>query len=134
MSDNILGFDFGKKRIGVAVGQQLTNSARPLTQINSIDWDSIDKLLEEWQPQTLIVGLPLNMDDSISPLAKVAKKFAKQLEQHCNLPTHLIDERLSSREALERLKDMGKNKPSKEEINSMAAAVILETWLHNQQD
>lgn len=132
MSDNILGFDFGKKRIGVAVGQQLTNSARPLTQIDSVDWDNIDKLLAEWQPQQLVVGLPLNMDDSISPLAKAAKKFSKQLEQHCHLPTHLIDERLSSREALERLKEMGKNKPSKEEINSMAAAVILETWLHNQ--
>jgi putative Holliday junction resolvase len=72
------------------------------------------------------------MDDSISPLAKAAKKFAKNLEKHCSLPTHLIDERLSSREAIARLKDMGKNRPSKEEINSMAAAVILETWLHNQ--
>lgn len=128
----LLGFDFGTKRIGVAVGQTLTATARPLTQVNNDDWKNIKQLLDEWRPQALVVGLPLNMDDTESRTSIAAKKFAHKLEEQSQLPVHLCDERLSSREALERLAEAGNNKPSKAEINSMAAAVILESWLHNQ--
>lgn len=127
----LLGFDFGTKRIGVAVGQTLTSTARPLTQVNNDDWKNIKQLIEEWRPQALVVGLPLNMDDTESRTSIAAKAFAKKLTTQFKLPVHLCDERLSSREALERLLEMGNNKPSKAEINSMAAAVILESWLHN---
>lgn len=125
-----LGFDFGQKRIGVAVGQSLTATAHPLTQINTNDWGALKKIIDEWQPKAFIVGLPLNMDDTPSTISKAAQTFAHELEQRYTLPVHLCDERLSSREAIERLQEMGKTKPSKEEINSMAAAVILESWLH----
>jgi len=129
MSDYYLGFDFGKKRIGVAIGQDITSTARPLTQIATDDQNALVDVMNEWQPKALIVGLPLNMDDTAGPLAKAAKKFAKRLENVFERPVHLCDERLTSREAIERLKLQGKNKPTKAEINSMAAAVILETWL-----
>lgn len=131
MPEQILfGFDYGSKRIGIAIGQTLTASARPLTQINTADWQTLDKLIEEWHPNAFVVGLPLNMDDSASKTSKAATAFAKQLQQRYQLNTELCDERLSSREALERLTEQGNNKPSKADINSMAAAVILESWLH----
>ena len=128
----IFGFDFGSKRIGIAIGQTLTKQARALTQINNNsepDWQTLDSLINEWRPQTLIVGLPLNMDDSLGNSAKAAKKFAQQLQQRYQLPIELVDERLSSREARERLQQQGKNKPNKQSINSMAAQIILEDWL-----
>jgi putative Holliday junction resolvase len=126
----LLGFDFGTKRIGIAVGQTLTKSARPLQQISSVDWSSLDKLIAEWRPAALVVGLPLNMDDSPGKMAKAATEFAAALREHYSLLVHLCDERLSSREALERLAERGNTKPSKAELNCMAAAVILESWLH----
>lgn len=129
MSDYYLGFDFGKKRIGVAIGQDITSTARPLTQIATDDQSALAEVINEWQPKAMVVGLPLNMDDTVGPLAKAAKKFAKMLENVFERPVHLCDERLTSREAIERLKQQGNNKPTKAEINSMAAAVILETWL-----
>jgi putative Holliday junction resolvase len=133
MPNAFLGFDFGTKRIGVAVGQLITQSARPLEQVSSIDWQAIDKLVKEWQPAGFVVGLPLHMDDRQSKMSVAAKDFAAQLQKKYTLPTHMCDERLSSREALERLEERGISKPSKAEINNMAAAVILESWLMNQQ-
>ena len=133
MNNHYLGFDFGKKRIGIAVGETITQTARPLAQVATEDMAALEKWVSEWQPAALVVGLPLNMDDSVGPLAKAAKKFAKRLEAHFQKPVHLCDERLTSREALARLAEQGNRKPSKAEINSMAAAVILETWLQNTQ-
>jgi len=129
----VIGFDYGSKRIGIAVGQTLTKTARALTQISNDatpEWSKLDTLIAEWRPKTLIVGLPLNMDDSIGHAADSAKKFAQQLQQRYHLPTHLIDERLSSREARTRLQQQGKRQPDKQAINSMAAQIILEDWLH----
>lgn len=130
----LFGFDFGSKRIGIAVGQTLTKTAHALTQINNNtepQWAALDVLITEWQPKTLIVGLPLNMDDTVGRLTKAAKKFAQQLQERYKLPVELIDERLSSREARERLQQQGKKKPDKTAINSMAAQIILENWLQN---
>ncbi len=132
----VLGFDFGSKRIGIAVGQTLTKQARPLTQIkNNVepDWQMLDHLINEWQPKTLIIGLPLNMDGTLSNVAKAAKRFSQRLQQRYQLPTDLIDERLSSREARIRLQYEGQKKPDKKAINSMAAQIILEDWLNNRE-
>jgi len=124
----------GRKRIGVAVGQSFTGSASPLTQIN-VDaaaqyWEKIAELIREWKPIGLVVGHPLSMDDGVSSSTKLATRFAKQLEQRFGLPVHLVDERLSTREAIERLTAQGKKRYTKEQLNSTAAQVILETFLN----
>lgn len=128
----LLGFDFGRKRIGVAVGQSLTGTASPLSQIDAThDYlEAIEKIIQQWRPQILIVGHPIHMDESESHMSKAATQFAKQLEQRFNLPVHLIDERLSTREAKQRIEELKGNKRyTKEQLNSVAAQVILETWL-----
>jgi putative Holliday junction resolvase len=130
-----LGFDYGRKRIGLAVGQNLTRSATAIAQINvgseGPNWEAIEKQIKEWSPQLLVVGLPLNMDESKSPMSKAAERFASQLEKRFGLPVKLIDERLSTREAKERLTlEKGNTRWSKAELNSTAAKVILETYLN----
>lgn len=134
----ILCFDYGEKRIGVAVGQTLTNTARPLTQIacdgRLPQWQDIDELINNWRPQLLLVGLPLNMDDSESPISKKARFFMSELEARYAKIVIPVDERLTSHAARERLTESGRNKPSKEEINSVAAQIILETWLQEQKN
>jgi len=125
-----MGFDYGPRKIGVAVGQQVTNTASPLTTLRAVqdkpDWAGIGALIEEWRPSLLIVGLPLNMDGSEMPLTGRARRFARQLEGRYRLPVELVDERLSSRAARER---MGGQIKSIEEIDAVAAQLILETWL-----
>ena len=131
----VMGFDYGTKRIGVATGQTLTNTATALTQLSVQQGlpaiSDIQKLLDEWQPDVLIVGLPLNMDDSRSKSSASATHFANWLKKKFKLPVHLIDERLSTREARERIEQPGK-KYTKERLNSVAAQVIVETWLMDQ--
>lgn len=126
----LLGFDYGTHRIGVAVGQTITATASALTTLNAVqqrpDWDQISQLIETWQPQALIVGLPFNMDDTETEVASRARRFARQLEGRYHLPVHLVDERLTSLEATRRLG----GKPKQEgEIDALAAKLILETWL-----
>lgn len=128
-----LGFDFGTKRIGIAFGQTLTASARPLTALrsrnNTPDWDGIAKLIDEWQPQRLIVGLPLNMDGSESDLSKRTRAFSRELERRFQLPIELEDERLSSIQALSEA-DARKSKAF--DKDSAAASIILEQWLNSR--
>lgn len=96
----ILAFDFGLKWVGVAVGQTITGSARPLTTLQAkqgkLQQTALDALIEEWQPNLLVVGLPLNMDDSESEMSARSRRFARFLSKTTNLPTHLVDERLTS--------------------------------------
>ena len=130
----VFAFDYGSKRCGVAVGQTLTKSARPLAQINHSTmskWQTLDTLIKEWQPQTLVVGLPLNMDDSVGNIAAKAKQFGLKLQQRYQLPVQFIDERLSTRAARERLQQQGIKKTNKAAINSTAAQIILEDWLRH---
>lgn len=131
----VLGFDYGAKRIGVAVGQTLLGTASALTQLSAQkgrpEVRAVQVLLDEWRPDALIVGLPLNMDDSPSKSSKAAQRFASWLEIEFKLPVYLVDERLSSREARDRLDQPGK-KYTKTELNSMAAQVIVEGWLMSQ--
>ncbi len=126
----LLGFDFGPRKIGVAVGQTITGSASPLTTIRSRrdkpDWEQIERLMHEWGPTAAVVGLPHNMDDSESDLAPQARRFARQLQGRFALEVHLVDERLTSIEARRQL---GRAATSLEVIDAMAAKLILETWL-----
>jgi putative Holliday junction resolvase len=123
-----LGFDFGSNKIGVASGQSLTGTASPIGIIkanNGIpNWDDIGKLVQQWQPQLIIVGLPLNMDGSESDLSLRAKKFARRLAANYTCAVGLMDERLTSREARELSNHGG-------QIDHIAAVLILESWFNS---
>ena len=123
-----MGFDFGTKKIGVAVGQGLTGSATPVAIITARDgipsWDEIEKLIKTWGPELLVVGLPLNMDDSPSPIYIRAEKFARRLTGRFNIPHQTVDERLSSHAAKTRT---GRNKM----VDAVAAQLILETYFQS---
>lgn len=137
-SRTFLAFDYGTKRIGVAVGQELTGGASALSTVRATDgkpdWDAITKLIDEWQPNEVVVGLPLNMDGSESELSRRATRFGNQLNGRYNLPAHFMDERLSSLQAEEELRNeraavRGKTrKIQKEDIDKLAAKIILESW------
>jgi putative Holliday junction resolvase len=133
----LLGFDFGMKRIGVAVGQTVTRSATPLGVIAANQGvpqlDKIAKLIKTWQPQALVVGIPLNMDGTEQPLTAAAKHFAQLLEKEFAIPVFEMDERLTSVEAKARAFDAGGYKAlQKTQIDSIAAQLILQNWLAQQ--
>jgi putative Holliday junction resolvase len=130
-----MGFDFGYRNIGVAIGQRLTGSATPLPTLHAQkgvpNWNDIQKLIKQWNPDALIVGLPTCIDGKSLYITKPAKKFATQLNEKFHLPVHLIDERLSTKEARSRLFAEGGYRRIQEcEVDSAAACVILEQWLH----
>jgi putative Holliday junction resolvase len=131
-----LGFDYGTKRIGVAVGQELTGTATPLTTVRAVDgkpdWPAITRLVEQWQPDEVVVGLPLNMDGTFHELSYRAQRFGNQLHGRYNLRAHFMDERLSSLEA-ERLLKGKSPRIQKADIDMLAAKVILEAWLEQQE-
>ena len=124
--ETLICFDYGEKRIGVAVGQTITATATPLETIrvrnNQPDWNRISGLIEQWRPAALVVGQPLNMDGTRQLLTDLAERFARQLEGRYHLPVHLADERLSTYEAKDRLQD-------DHNLDPVAAQVILESWL-----
>lgn len=128
----LLGFDHGEKRIGVAVGQQVTGTARALTTLSAQhgqpDWTRVTALLDEWRPDALVVGLPLQLDGSSSASTEAAQRFARRLEGRYHLPVYMMDERLSSFEAEQHLQQQGPS-PDKAVIDSMAAQIILQNWL-----
>lgn len=133
----ILGFDFGLKNIGIAYGQALTNIATPLTTIkanNGIpNWNEIKNIIDEWQPNVLIVGIPLNMDGTEQDTTVLARKFAISLKNTFNLPVIEVDERLTTWEAKKELKIPYKDAVSKKEqhkVNAKAAAILIEQWLN----
>jgi len=126
-----LGFDYGTHKIGVAVGQTLTQSANPLTTLSNPrgkpDWQRIEALLKEWQPDALVVGHPFEMTDKEANNAPAAKKFSRQLHGRYHLPVHLVDERLTTREAWNQLGNDAAKDVTK--VDSFAAKLILETYL-----
>jgi putative Holliday junction resolvase len=132
--DTLLGFDFGPRKIGVAVGQTVTGSASALTTIRSRrdkpDWGRIERLMREWRPNGAVVGLPFNMDDTEGTIAPSARRFARQLEGRFGIRVHLVDERLTS---LAARRQLGRDARSLEAIDALAAKLILETWLHEQR-
>jgi putative Holliday junction resolvase len=131
----LLGFDFGTRKIGVAVGQTVTGSASPLLTLryrhDKPDWVAITRLVAEWQPEALVVGIPYNPDGTEVEWAAQIHRFMRQLEGRFHLPVHRADERLTSMEARQRL---GREATSPGAMDAMAAQLILETWLseHSQ--
>lgn len=134
----LLGFDYGQKRIGIAVGQTLTCTVTPLATLTAVnqkpDWRGIEKLIKEWRPDMLVVGLPLHMDGSEHELTQAARRFGHQLKGRYNLPVAWMDERLSSVEAEDYLRQHGgKMRSQKQDIDKIAAGLILQSWLEQQQ-
>ena len=130
----LLGFDYGTKQIGVAVGQVITGQARELCVLkaqNGVpDWQQIEALMREWQPDALVVGLPLNMDGTPSDMSARAEKFARRLNGRFNLPVHTHDERLTTFEAKgERLRQGQRGGYRDRPVDALAAALLLEGWL-----
>lgn len=129
----LLGFDYGTERIGVAVGQEVTGTATPVTTLKTIkgapDWQQISQLIEQWQPELFIVGLPLNMDGTESDMCKKARRFGNQLNGRYNHEVVWFDERLSSAEAEQMKSDQGIQRQTDE----LAAQVILQTWLNENR-
>lgn len=128
-----IAFDFGMKRIGVAVGQTVTKTARPLDTIqakNGIpNWDAIARLVKKWLPDALVVGIPLNMDGTDQPISLVAREFAQQLRVQFNLPVYEADERLTTKDARERLFQQGGFKALQDgQVDRVAAQLILQNW------
>lgn len=133
--DVYLSFDFGYKRIGVAVGQRLTCSASPLitldAKMGTPDWNAIQKLINQWKPEALVVGIPTTIDGEELYTTSPARRFAKLLGKHSGLKVHLVDERLSTKEARGQLFEQGGYRKIKQsEVDSIAACVILEQWLN----
>ena len=125
----LIAFDFGEKRIGAAVGQTVTRTATPLETVpvrrEKPDWNAIDRLIDAWKPDALVVGLPLNMDGTEQRVTARARRFASRLHGRSGLPVHLADERLSTREAWTRLVESGSRRDGPDPV---AAQVILEGW------
>jgi len=151
MNHYFLGFDYGKKRIGIAIGQTFTATATPLTTLlvhqQQPEWSKLNALIQEWQPQALVVGTPIHADGSENEMTVAVHSFSEQLAQRYLLPIYLIDERLSSVAAAERpslisamnqrKSNYRKSKKNNQsiELDAIAAQIILETWLAepNQQ-
>ncbi|BBV64342.1 MULTISPECIES: Holliday junction resolvase RuvX [Kluyvera] len=132
-SGTLLAFDFGTRSIGVAIGQRITGTARPLAalkaQDGTPDWNLIARLLKEWQPETVIVGLPLNMDGTEQPLTARARNFANKIHGRFGVAITLHDERLSTVEARAGLFEHGGFRAlDKGSVDSASAVVILESY------
>lgn len=133
----ILGFDFGMKNIGIAVGQELTRTANPLTAIKARDgipdWEQIAQLLQEWQPALLIVGLPLNMDGTEQTMTAAARRFGNRLHGRFGLPVEWQDERLTTYEALDQMGIRSKmDSRQRSDVDQLSAQLILQSWLNQQ--
>lgn len=132
-----LAFDYGLKRIGVAVGEQITGTARALPSINNAstpDWVAIEKLVASWRPKGLVVGLPLNDAGGEESITAASRGFAAELERRFDIATHLADERYSSRAADDALRDARASgrmtrRVRKGDRDGAAARVILEQWM-----
>ncbi|WP_339058273.1 Holliday junction resolvase RuvX [Candidatus Regiella endosymbiont of Tuberolachnus salignus] len=133
VNSTIMAFDFGTKSIGVAIGQTITGTATALSALKARDgipdWLQVEKLLREWQPELVVVGLPLNMDGTEQPLTSRARKFANRLHSRFNVKIALHDERLSTVAARSHLFDHGGYRAlDKGSVDAASAAVILCSW------
>jgi putative Holliday junction resolvase len=146
-----MGFDYGTKRIGIAIGQTITATAHPLTIVmvknQQPDWLHLQTLVQEWQPQALVVGMPLHANGSINVIAAAAQQFTQQLATRYQLPVYTINETLSSVAAAEKISapvrlttekashstlksrhSKKKNHRQGKGLDAVAAQIILETW------
>jgi putative Holliday junction resolvase len=130
----LLSFDFGLRWIGCAIGQTLTGTASPQASLQAKDgiprWEDIDKLLATWKPDAVVVGLPLNMDGSVSEMCLRARKFGNRIHGRFGIAVHFADERLSSFEARGDIIDnTGSRDFKNQSVDSRSAAIILESWM-----
>lgn len=128
----ILAFDYGTSKIGVAVGQQITQTATPLAQITwkNNNWQLIDQVIHEWQPDAILIGIPTKMNGDWQKITTLAKAFANTVKTRYRVAVFEVDERLSTKSAKSTIfaasgyKGLQKNK-----VDSVAAAIILEQWM-----
>ena len=136
----VLGFDLGTHRIGVAIGQELTQSARPLTTIQRknkrSDWEKIEALFNEWGATAAVVGIPLQQDGSEQEMSRLSRKFGNQLRGRLNLTVYEVDERLTSVEAESIIRaNRGNRRPLEErDVDAVAATRILQSWFNGSED
>ena len=133
----LLAFDFGLTQIGVAVGNAVLGTCEPLTVLRAKEgqpnWDETAKLLEEWQPDLLLVGDPLNMDGTPSEIGVRARRFARRLHGRFGKPVELVDERLTSHAAKAEARERGhRGNYRRDPVDSLAATLILESWLNGR--
>ena len=132
----LLGFDFGTKSIGVSTGQMITATAQPIAAIKANDgipnWDIVEAVLNEWKPDLVVIGLPLNMDGTEQAITQRAKKFGNRLAGRFGAKIVFQDERLTTASAKEFIFDRGGYKAlEKGKIDSVSAALILESWMES---
>lgn len=136
----LIALDYGLRRIGVAAGTIATGTATPLTTLTASsdepDWPALDGLIAEWSPDLLILGLPLNTDGSDSAMTVAVRKFAAVIGERYKLQVELVDERYTSAEAENILKDQRRQglrsrKLKKEDVDALAAQLIAESWMHS---
>ncbi|HSE13711.1 MAG TPA: Holliday junction resolvase RuvX [Rudaea sp.] len=133
----VLGFDYGTRRIGIAVGNSISRSSRALEVLANAecgpDWSRLDALLREWRPDALLVGLPLTVNDAEQQASRAARSFAAEMEARYRLPVTLVDERHSSREAAQRFAERRAGGAARRKhaaaLDAEAAAIIVERWL-----
>jgi len=135
MASTFLAFDYGEKYIGVAAGSRHSRQAQALTTLRGSaknpDWVRISRLIEEWRPDALVVGLPLNMDGSDNPMTQAARAFGQRLQDRYNLPVHMVDERLSTLAARDILNEAGvPMRRHKSHLDRLAAQTILQAFLN----
>jgi putative holliday junction resolvase len=135
----ILGFDFGTKYIGVAIGQTITNTARPIACLkvinNHINWEKIDELIYHWKPQQLVIGIPIDLPKNKHIITEKCLSFGKKIEKRYHLPTHKVNEILSTWEAKKKLNLLKRSSFANEElleINANAAAILVQQWMDDQ--
>lgn len=133
-----LCFDYGLQNIGVAYGQSITGSANELAPVRARDgipkWEEIQILIEHWQPDVIVIGLPINMDGTESELSQRARKFGRRINGRFNIEAIYMDERLSTFDAKQEAKERGhKGNYKQQPIDSIAARLILESWFASSQ-
>lgn len=134
----LMAFDFGTRRIGVASGQEMLGTGKPLTMLPARDgvpdWDQVERLLKEWKPDRVLVGLPLNMDDTENDMCARARKFGKRLHGRFHVEVEMVDERLTSFEAKGDVMAAGGSRDfGRDGVDDRAAVLILETWFNQQK-
>lgn len=132
----VMAFDFGIKHIGIAIGQEITKTASTFYSIKALegqpDWNELDDIIHEWKPDLIVVGDPYNMDGSRSKIQDMSDRFSDALYKRYQIQLEKTDERLSSREANERLQNLDIGTKSSSNKHSISAQVILEDWFRSK--
>ncbi len=137
MSNTVLAFDFGTKKIGVAVGNSQVGTCSPLGIIEAknkqVNWDGVENIIKKWRPGTIVVGLPLDMYDGFTEITKLTEAFITELQNRVAIPVKSIDEKLSTKEAENRIKEFNIKDSDKNKLDAIAAMIILEAWFETNK-